>query len=68
MRNLDKYAAVLCAQFVRIGPCCLYRPELGCESCELQGICSNPDKLLEFMMQPADEDDQQLLREPQGTE
>ena len=59
MRNLDKYAAALCKQFTRIDPCCLYRPELGCDGCELQGICSNPDKLLEFMMQPADEDDQQ---------
>lgn len=38
-----------------------------CDYCELQGICSNPDKLLAFMMQPAADDDQQLLQEPQGT-
>ena len=36
--------------------------------CELLGICYNPDKLLAFMMQPATDDDQQLLQEPQGTE
>lgn len=64
MRNLDKYAVALCKQFARIGPCHLYRPELGCDDCELQGICSNPDKLLAFMMQSVDEYDQQLLREP----
>ena len=66
MRNLDKYAAVLCAQFVRIGPCYLNNREHDCDDCELQGICHDSDKLLAFMMQPADEDDQ-LLQEPQGT-
>lgn len=67
MKNLEKYAAALCEQFSRIDPCCLYRPEFGCDGCELLGICSNPDKLLAFMMEPAADDDQQLLQEPQGT-
>lgn len=67
MRNLDKYAAALCAQFVRIGPCSLSKFGQRCDTCELQGICHNPDRLLAFMMQPAADDDQQLLREPQGT-
>ena len=66
-RNLDKYAAVLCEQFSRSDPCVLGADNY-CDYCELLGICSNPDKLLAFMMQPADEDDQQLLQEPQGTE
>ena len=65
MRNLDKYAAVLCEQFTHIGPCCLDLYESGCGVCELMGICHNPDRLLAFMMQDAA--DEQLLREPQGT-
>lgn len=68
-RNLEKYAAVLCEQFSRIGPCCyLNNREHDCDTCELFGVCHNADELLAFMMQPADEDDQQLLQEPQGTE
>ncbi|MCH1940014.1 hypothetical protein [Holdemania massiliensis] len=67
MRNLDKYAAALCKQFSRENPCVL-NAHNDCEECALLGICSNPDKLMAFMMQPADEDDQQLLRDPQGTE
>ena len=51
MRNLDKYAAVLCAQFVRIGPCYLNNREHDCDDCELHGICHDSDKLLAFMMQ-----------------
>lgn len=66
MRNLDKYAAVLCEQFSRSDPCVL-GTDNDCDYCELLGICYNPDKLLAFMMQPADDDDQQFLQEPQGT-
>lgn len=65
MRNLDKYAATLCYQFTHSSWCSL---AVDCKTCGLSGVCCNEDKLLEFMMQPADEDDQQLLREPQGTE
>lgn len=56
MRNLDKYAAVLCAQFVRIGPCYLNNREHDCDDCELQGICHDSDKLLAFMMQPMEKE------------
>ncbi len=67
MRNLDKYAAALCKQFSRSDPCVL-SADNDCDYCELLGICYNHDKLLAFMMQPATDDDQQLLQEPQGTE
>lgn len=64
MRNLDKYAAVLCEQFARGDTCCF---SYDCSACELRGICCDEEELLAFMMQPAADDDQQLLREPQGT-
>lgn len=67
MRNLDKYATALCKQFSQSDPCVL-SADNDCDYCELLGICSSPDKLLAFMMQLADEGDQQLLQEPQGTE
>lgn len=68
MRNLVKYAMALCEQFSRSDPCVL-SADNECEDCVLLGICHNPDKLLEFMMLPAvDDDDQQFLQEPQGTE
>lgn len=67
MKNLEKYAAALCKQFSRSDPCVL-SADNDCDYCELLGICYNPDKLLAFMMQLADEGDQQLLQEPQGTE
>ena len=67
MRNLEKYAMALCEQFSRSDPCVL-SADNDCDYCDLLSICYNPDKLLAFMMQPAaDEDDQQLLQEPQGT-
>lgn len=66
MKNLEKYAAALCKQFSRSDPCVL-GADTDCDYCELLGICYNPDKLLAFMMQPADGDDQQFLQEPQGT-
>lgn len=55
MRNLEKYAMALCEQFSRSDPCVL-SADNDCDYCELQGICHNPDKLLEFMTQPADEE------------
>lgn len=55
MKNLEKYAAALCKQFSRSDPCVL-GADTDCEDCALLGICSNPDKLLAFMMQPADEE------------
>lgn len=67
MRNLDKYAATLCEQFALADPCCLDTEGQDCDDCELQGICHDSDKLLAFMVQPAADDDQQLLQEPQGT-
>lgn len=54
MRNLDKYAAALCEQFALADPCCLDIEGHDCDDCELQGICHNSDKLLEFMMRPAE--------------
>lgn len=54
MRNLDKYAAILCEQFALADPCCLDIEGQNCDDCELHGICHNPDRLLAFMMQPAE--------------
>ena len=67
MKNLEKYATALCKQFSQSNPCVL-GADNDCDYCELLGICYNPDKLLAFMMQPATDDDQQFLQEPQGTE
>lgn len=55
-RNLDKYAAALCQQFACSPGCSLI---CDCHGCELYSRCHDHDKLLAFMMQPADEDDQQ---------
>lgn len=60
MRNLDKYAAILCEQFALADPCCLDTDGQDCDDCELQGICHDSDKLLEFMMSNTeDESDNQ---------
>ena len=55
MRNLEKYAMALCEQFSQSDPCVL-STDNDCVDCELFGICSNPDKLLQFMMQPTAEE------------
>ena len=68
MHNLDKYAAALCEQFSLTDSCCLDTEGKDCDDCELQGICHNPDKLLAFMMSNTEDEDDQLLQEPQGTE
>lgn len=64
MKNLDKYAVAICHMIVACGTCYFGG---GCSACELCGFCCDEDELLAFRMQPADEDDQQLLQEPQGT-
>jgi len=55
-RNLDKYVAELCITVARSNSCYFDRE---CESCELNGLCCDEDKLLAFMMQPADESNNQ---------
>ena len=55
-RNLDKYVAELCITVARSNSCYFDRE---CESCELNGLCCDEDKLLAFMMQPADESNRQ---------
>lgn len=64
-RKLDKYAVEICRTIAKCSTCCFGGD---CQTCELDDFCCNEDELLAFMMQPADEDDQQLLQEPQGTE
>ncbi len=67
MKNIEKYAAIICRMIAESHECYF---GMDCDECELRGICCNAEKLLHYMLKNAylSEDEERILREPQGTE
>lgn len=53
MKNLEKYAEVLCRMVAECGTCYFGGD---CRTCEINHICCNEEKLLAFMMQPMEKE------------